>query len=43
MPKIDVKDIKLGFWIGLGLFLFTLVAGLVTRVWASALDSRHGA
>jgi hypothetical protein len=42
MPKIDVKDVKLGFWIGLGLFLFTTLASLLTRVWAKTLESRDG-
>jgi hypothetical protein len=42
MPKIDVKDVKLGFWIGLGLFLFTTLASLLTRVWGKALESRDG-
>ena len=29
---IDVKDIKLGFWIGAGLALFTLVLTVLTRL-----------
>jgi hypothetical protein len=28
--KIDSKDMKLGFWIGAGLFLFSIFAGIVT-------------
>lgn len=28
--KIDSKDVKLGFWIGAGLFLFSIVAGIIT-------------
>lgn len=42
MPKIDVKDIKVGFWVGLGLFLFTTLASLLTRVWARTLGSHDG-
>lgn len=42
MPTIAVKDVKLGFWIGLGLFLFTTLASLLTRLWAKTLDSRNG-
>jgi hypothetical protein len=29
---IDVKDIKLGFWIGAGLALFSLLISLLTRL-----------
>lgn len=35
--KIDVKDIKLGFWIGAGLALFSLVLAMITRLWAKAV------
>lgn len=30
MAILDVKDIKLGFWIGAGLFLFSVILGLLT-------------
>lgn len=40
MPKIDVKDVKVGFWLGLGLFLFTTLVSLITRVWSKTLESR---
>jgi hypothetical protein len=42
MPKIDVKDVKVGFWLGLGLFLFTTLVSLITRVWSKTLESRDG-
>lgn len=29
---VNTGDIKLGFWIGAGLFLFGLVAGLLTHI-----------
>jgi hypothetical protein len=40
--KMDVKDVKLGFWIGLGLFLFTTIVSLITRVWSRALEINDG-
>lgn len=43
MAKIDYKEIQIGFWVGLGLFLFTTLAGLLTRVWAKTLgEARDG-
>jgi hypothetical protein len=32
MPNIDTHDIKMGFWIGAGIFLFTLLIGLASGV-----------
>lgn len=44
MMKFDVKDVKLGFWIGLGLFLFTTLVSLLTRLWSKSLgEARNGA
>ena len=32
MSLIDVKDIKLGFWIGAGFCLFGIVAGVIAHL-----------
>lgn len=36
--KIDVKDIKMGFWLGAGLALFGLLLGLLTRFGHAAIS-----
>lgn len=36
--KIDVKDIRMGFWFGVGFLLLSTLIGLITRVWAKATD-----
>ena len=39
MAILDVKDIKLGFWIGAGLFLFSIILGLLTYLKNKATDN----
>jgi hypothetical protein len=39
---IDVKDIKLGFWIGAGLALFSLIMGLLMSAVSRARGGDRG-
>lgn len=34
----DVKDITMGFWIGAGIFLFTILASLLSGIAGKALS-----
>jgi len=40
--KIDIKDLKLGFWIGAGIALFSLVMTLLTWLTHRAVDRNAG-
>jgi hypothetical protein len=45
MMKIDTKDIQMGFWLGVGLLLLSVLVGLITRAWSAAaggLGQRDG-
>jgi len=39
--KIDVKDIKMGFWFAIGFTLFGLLVSLITRVWHRAAGAEN--